>query len=70
MNEEYLKEKLEMLEDLRSIKNSLHMKIYAGIKSYSIPQLIEEIENDTDFGKKQVLMSIRSKEVIKKILEK
>jgi len=66
--EEYQMEKSEVLKNLRGIKNPNTVKIYAGVDVYSITDCIKEVEDDTDFGIEQVVMSIKAKKLIKEIL--
>ncbi len=63
---EFKEAKEILLKDIRGIENK-EVRIFFGENTYTIHELIDEIEKESEFGKKQVELYIRTIETIKKI---
>ena len=55
-----------LLKDIRGIKEK-DSRLFVGMDSYTMPELANEIEKETEFGKKQVHMFISAMETIERI---
>lgn len=63
---DYKESKQILLKDIRGIKDK-KARLFIGQDSYTMPELADEIENETEMGKWQIEMHISAMETIERL---
>ena len=64
---EYEESRRLLIEDLRSIPDTGKVRMYWGGESFTIPQLLKEIEDETEVGKEHIEMHIGAHNLIEEL---